>query len=333
MFPELFEVPFIHTRFNLYGTMIVLGFLAAVLLMRSLARKSGDNPEYITNMALYALIAGIVGARIFYVFHHFEQFRGRPFSVFALWNGGLEFVGGVILGTVVLLCCLTYKKLSIRKCLDILSIGLLLALAVGRIGCFLGNGCCFGKPADLPWSVRFPYNSDAYRSQIYPNPDRKRPRPYIDLPAEYFGYLGEDGKTWFPTNERNKHLAPVKPLELLTPAQKYDVTKGKYRCLPIHPTQLYSSIDAFAICAVLLFFWRKFNRKLPGCTFFLMFIMYGTMRFFIEFLRDGNPFEYAWWAIYKGATISQNIGIYMVIVGLPLFIIFYKIAKKHVPQT
>jgi prolipoprotein diacylglyceryltransferase len=55
------------------------------------------------------------------------------------------------------------------------------------------------------------------------------------------------------------------------------------------------------------------------------------MRFFIESLRDGNPFEYAWPAIYKGTNISQNIGIYMVIVPLPLFIIFYKTAKKHKP--
>jgi prolipoprotein diacylglyceryltransferase len=60
-------------------------------------------------------------------------------------------------------------------------------------------------------------------------------------------------------------------------------------------------------------------------------IMYGTMRFFIESLREGNPFEYAWWAIYKGPTISQNIGIYMLILGLPLFIIFYKVAKKQKP--
>ena len=331
MFPELFEVPLIHTKFNLYGTMIVLGFLAAVLLMRSLARKSGDDPEYITNMALYALIAGVIGARIFYVFHYFDQFRGKFFSIFALWNGGLEYYGGVILATIILICYLVYKKISIRKCLDILCIGLLLALAIGRIGCFLGRGCCFGKPTDLPWAVRFPYNSDAYRNQIYPNPDRKRYEPYIDLPAEYFGYLGEDGKTWFPVDEFNKHTAPVKPIELLTPAQKYDVTQGKYRCLPIHPTQLYSSIDAFAICAVLFFFWRKFNRKLCGCTFALMLILHGTMRFFIESLRDGNPFEYAWWAIYKGGTISQNIGIYMVIIGLPLFIIFYKTAKKQKP--
>ena len=63
-----------------------------------------------------------------------------------------------------------------------------------------------------------------------------------------------------------------------------------------------------------------------------MFISQGTMRFFIESLRDGNPFEYAWWAIYKGPTISQNIGIYMVIVGLSLFIIFYKSEKKCHPE-
>ncbi len=53
-----------------------------------------------------------------------------------------------------------------------------------------------------------------------------------------------------------------------------------------------------------------------------MFILYGTTRFFLETLRDDNPFEQAWWAIYKGGTVSQNIGIYMFIAGVILLIIF-----------
>ena len=55
-----------------------------------------------------------------------------------------------------------------------------------------------------------------------------------------------------------------------------------------------------------------------------MFILYGIARFFLEFLRDDNPFEYGWWAICKGATVSQNLGIYMVIFGMLLMLIFQK---------
>ena len=53
-----------------------------------------------------------------------------------------------------------------------------------------------------------------------------------------------------------------------------------------------------------------------------MFVLYGIARFFIEFLRDDNPFENAWWALYKGGTISQNMGIYLAIFGIMLMIIF-----------
>lgn len=67
----------------------------------------------------------------------------------------------------------------------------------------------------------------------------------------------------------------------------------------------------------------------PGSTFGLMFIVYGITRFFIEFLRDDNPFEYGWWAIYKGATVSQNIGIYMIIFGLILTLIFQRIKTQQ----
>jgi prolipoprotein diacylglyceryltransferase len=66
-----------------------------------------------------------------------------------------------------------------------------------------------------------------------------------------------------------------------------------------------------------------FNK--PGCTFGLMLVIYGFSRFFLEFLRDDNPFEYAWWAIYKGGTVSQNLGIYLVIFGGILMVVFQKI--------
>jgi len=325
MRPELFQLPFIHLTVKSYGLMMVIGFMSAVYLIRYLSRKIIPDPQLITNAALYSLIAGVVGARIFYVVHYFDQFRGHLLSVFAIWQGGLELLGGVILAITVIFFYLRYHKLPIRVYLDILAIALLLALVFGRIGCFM-NGCCFGKPTTMPWGVRFPYGSLAYRSQVNPNPKRNRPQPQLKLPLQFFGYKAEDG-TWY--ND-------LKPYEYLTAEQKTLVDTGPYRSLPVHPTELYSSANAAVCCLLLYFFWRRYQPAVPinanttkpiraqkfcakpGCTFALMFIIYGFTRFFIEFLRDDNPFGF--W----GLTISQNLGIAMIIFGLCLMALFSK---------
>ncbi|MFZ2147841.1 MAG: prolipoprotein diacylglyceryl transferase [Sedimentisphaerales bacterium] len=321
MFPELFEIPYIHVTLKSYGLMMVIGFLAAVYLIRRLSRNITPDPQLITNAALYSLIGGVVGARLFYVIHYFEHFKGNLASVFAVWYGGLELLGGVILAITIIFFYLLYHKLPIRHYLDILAIGLMLALAFGRIGCFL-NGCCFGRPTELPWAVRFPYNSIPYLSQINADLERNRSAPHLELPQEeYLSFIDRDGN-WHP-----------KTYEDLTEQQKIEVTKGKYRCLPVHPTQLYTSAGAAILCLILYFFWRrsqnagssKTSGKIfskPGLTFALMFVLYGITRFFIEFLRDDNPFE------FDGLTISQILGIAMIVLGAVLMAIFQIMKTK-----
>ncbi len=315
MFPELFEIPFVHLTIKSYGLMMVIGFLTCVSLIRHLSRDFTPNPQLITNAARYALVGGVVGGRLFFVVHYFDKFRSNPLEVFAIWQGGLELAGGVLAAIIVILSYLRYHKLPIRRYLDVLAVGLMLALVFGRIGCFL-NGCCYGKPTELPWGIRFPYNSFAYNSQINADLERNRQEPQLILPKEeYIDYLGINGK-WYP-----KHS------EDLTVKQKIEVTEGKYRCLPVHPTQLYSSGIAAFWCFMLYLFWRrtkkaelsgnsgKFFTK-PGYTFALMFIVYGITRFFMEYLRDDNPFE------FDGLTISQNIGIAMFALGVVIMAIF-----------
>jgi phosphatidylglycerol:prolipoprotein diacylglycerol transferase len=318
MHPELFEIPFIHWPVRSFGVMMVIGFLLGFYLLGKLGRKISSDPQLITNLALYCLIAGVVGARLFYVVHHYDKLDRPLASLFAVWEGGLEFYGGVIFAIPVIVFYSRHHKLPIRQCLDIMAIALMLGLAFGRIGCFW-NGCCFGKPSELPWAIRFPYDSFAYFSQINPDPKRGRSEPQLKLPHdEYSSYP-----------EINTKLYP-KPYEELTEQQKFEVTKGKYRCLRIHPTQLYSSANAALLSMVLYLFWRRSQRgsgntlKLfiqPGQTMALAFILYGITRFLIEYLRDDNPFEYAWWAIYKGGTVSQNLSIYLVILGMVLMIV------------
>jgi len=322
MYPELFEIPFIHLTIKSYGLMMVIGFLSAVFLIRRLSRNITPDPQLITNAALYSLIAGVVGARLFFIVHYFDQYLRDPLSVFAIWEGGLELLGGVILAIIVIFLYLWHHKLPIRRYLDILAIGLMLALVFGRIGCFL-NGCCFGIPTNLPWAVRFPYGSHAYRSQVNPDLERNRTDPHLELPLEFFRSVEED-RLWYTR---------LKPYEDLTQEQKYMVDKGLYRCLPVHPTQLYSSVNGALLCFILYLFWRR-NPKTPnsrnpkrlfskpGCTFGLMFVLYGITRFLLEFLRDDNPFE------FDSLTVSQNISIAMILFGAALMVIFEKMKPK-----
>jgi len=328
MYPELFKLPFTQLTIKSYGLMMVLGFLAAVFVIRRLSRDITPDPQYITNASLYTLIAGVVGSRLFYVIHYFDKFKGDLLSVFAIWQGGLELLGGVVLAILVVFFYLWRHKLPIRRYLDILAIGLLLALAFGRMGCFL-NGCCFGKPTEQLWGVRFPYGSFAYRSQVSSNLHRNRHEPYLKLPDDFFN-------TYYDGTAPTKIL---KSRDQLTQEQQEMVKYGPYRCLHVHPVQLYSSAVALLNALLLYLFWRRAKKiaaskntkrflTKPGSTFALMFILYGIARISLEFVRDDNPFEYAWWAIYKGGTVSQNLGIYMVIFGFFLMAIFQKIKFK-----
>ena len=95
MHPRLIEIPFVHVTLWGFGLMMVLGFLTALWLVRCLSRRAGLDPETMSNGTLYSLIVGVIGARAFFVIHHFDQFRGEVLGVFAIWRGGLEFLGGV----------------------------------------------------------------------------------------------------------------------------------------------------------------------------------------------------------------------------------------------
>lgn len=327
MRPELFEIPFLHVTVKSYGLMMVIGFLFAIILVRKMARRIGEDPENAVNAALYALITGVIGARVFYVIHNFkDQYADNPLSAFAVWNGGLELLGGVILAIIFVLVYLHCKKLSMRRYFDMLCTGLMLGLAVGRIGCLL-NGCCFGAPADYACSIRFPYASPSYYSQAFPNAGRGRTEPQLNIPNEYYGYYNGNGN-WVAASDSNKYYAVLKPFDTLTQQQQYEVKHGKYRALKVHPMQLYSSANAFLLCAILYYIWRKVALTKPGFTIASMFVLYGITRLILEVFRDDNPYEYAWWIIYKGGTISQNISIYMVIIGILMFLFFTKAAKK-----
>jgi phosphatidylglycerol:prolipoprotein diacylglycerol transferase len=335
MHPELFRIPFTALTVKSYGVLMVCGFIAAIYIIRRLSRGMGENAEHVTTAALYSLVAGVVGARVFYVIHYWRQFKGRSIiDMLAVWKGGLELLGGVLLAILIIVLYMWAKKLPVRRYLDILGVGLMLALVFGRLGCFF-NGCCFGKPTNSFISVRFPYDSLVYQSQVRPDPARNRQKPYLELPADFFGFIN-DANQWVSAPEEFKYDYYLKPFGLLTPQQRLEVTQGPFQSLPVWPTQFFESASAL-IAAVLLYLHRKKGIALqnkggtlpvlfrPGVTFALMFIIYGSMRFFIEFLRDDNPFQ------FDGLTVSQNLSIALVIGNILLIFLFAKMKPDKFP--
>ncbi len=139
-----------------YGLSIALGILLSFFLMsRQAVREGFPSQENVSDLLFAAVFWGFVGARVFYIAENLSYYLASPLKVFAVWEGGLIFYGGVIMGLAGFYMTVRVKKLSFWKTLDFITPYVALTHAFGRIGCFL-NGCCYGKTCDLPWAVHFP---------------------------------------------------------------------------------------------------------------------------------------------------------------------------------
>jgi len=151
-----------HLRLFGYGFALVLGFLTGIFWAQRRARRAGENPEAIGQCGLWALVGGVLGARLAYVIQYHEHFVDGSGSldileVFNIAGGGLIYFGGLAGGTLTVILFLAIKRLPARRFIDILAPSLMLGLAFGRVGCLL-NGCCWGGPVEPSFwaSIEFP---------------------------------------------------------------------------------------------------------------------------------------------------------------------------------
>ncbi|MFN2127406.1 MAG: prolipoprotein diacylglyceryl transferase, partial [Anaerolineales bacterium] len=144
MHPELFLIdPFaVHS----YGVMLAISFIVGIYVAVKNAEKRGIKGEEIVNLGFIIIIASIIGARLFYVLFHMNEFRGR--WLYAFWPvqedgtiglGGLILLGGFILAFVSAVVYMWYKKLNFWKIADSMVPAIALGVFFTRIGCYL-NG-------------------------------------------------------------------------------------------------------------------------------------------------------------------------------------------------
>ena len=145
--------------FRMYGLCIALGALAAVALARKRWRDWGGDPEDLTTVALWAIPAGLVGARLYHVLTDFSDKYSCAADTgcwwpdaFFVWQGGLGIPGGIVLGTVVGIIVGRRLGLDWKRGLDMAAPCLPLAQAIGRLGNWF-NQELYGRPTDLPWAL------------------------------------------------------------------------------------------------------------------------------------------------------------------------------------
>lgn len=130
-----------------YALIILIGFFAGIALASYGSEKRGIKKEHILDIAIYGIVAGILGARLYYVIFSWREFAGDILGIFRIWEGGLAIYGGIIAGCISTFIYCKVKKINVLCVLDVCCVGLLLGQAIGRWGNFT-NCEVFGRATD-----------------------------------------------------------------------------------------------------------------------------------------------------------------------------------------
>jgi prolipoprotein diacylglyceryl transferase len=142
-------------QFRMYGLVIAIGALIAVAIARRRFAARGGDPEQITNLAIFAVPAGLIGARLYHVITDFgDKYSGGRWwpNAFYIWEGGLGIPGAVLLGAVVTIFAAKRMGVDWRQVGDAAAPALPVAQAIGRLGNWF-NQELYGGPTDLPWGL------------------------------------------------------------------------------------------------------------------------------------------------------------------------------------
>ena len=153
-----------------YGILIASAMALGLWLAARDATRRGERSEELLKATEFALIGGLVGARLYYVAFNLDYYQAQTWwRIFAVWEGGLAIHGGLIAGLLAGGLYVWSRGLPLLTYLDIVAPYMPLGQAIGRWGNFF-NEEAFGRPTDLPWKL---YISEP-----------RRPPQFLD--AEYF---------------------------------------------------------------------------------------------------------------------------------------------------
>ena len=124
-----------------YGVIIAFAMIVAIFLCVPNCKKRDLKIDNIVSLALWVIPFAIIGARLYYVIFYTHDYTFV--EALRIWDGGMAIYGGVIAGAIVVVVWCLIKKKDISKTMDVIAPSVLLAQAIGRIGCYFSS-CCYG---------------------------------------------------------------------------------------------------------------------------------------------------------------------------------------------
>ena len=324
-----------------YGVMLMLAVLSGMGIVFLRCQKIKYPAEYIFQLAIWMVVCGMLGARLFFVIQNYDQFFKPDASlidivkgIFDMVGGGLVVYGSMIGALIAAIFTVWRLKLPVWLTADLIAPGMALGLAIGRFGCLL-NGCCWGGVCDVPLpAIEFPAGSPAYMQHLYngqllgiktePAPDSPYPFRVTD-PGDGIGKeigltRGEAVLFRAPDAERIRYLIGTDKADLSSMQVEGErikkvsvsLSRIKQRSRGVHPTQIYSAINALVLC---LFLWFYFHvRRNDGEVMGLMLILYPISRFVLELIRNDEVGQFG-----TELTISQWVSVLTIACGIGLF--------------
>lgn len=136
-----------------YGIMVALAVITVVTWTLVAARKDPRlSNDIVLSAALAGIPAGIIGARLLHVIDHWSEFKDNLGAI--IGGAGLAIYGAVLGAALGIWIYSRFRKISFGHLADVVAPGIILAQAIGRVGCTL-NGCCYGVVCDLPWAITY----------------------------------------------------------------------------------------------------------------------------------------------------------------------------------
>lgn len=150
MKPTLFTIGQIPV--SSFGLFLLLALLSAAFVIWRLARLYDYDQEKMIDLLLYTFVGGLIGARVYFILAHLDQFDNLLKMILINRYPGLSFWGGLIGGIVALRLLTKYFRANFWQAGDFAALGLILGLAIGSFGCLLGS-CMPGLVSTLPIAV------------------------------------------------------------------------------------------------------------------------------------------------------------------------------------
>jgi phosphatidylglycerol:prolipoprotein diacylglycerol transferase len=174
MYPKLLTLPAFDLlgrsigplTLHTYGVLLAIAFITGLWVASRQAKAAGLDAARVTDMAVYVLIAGLVGAKVLLVIVEWNYYARNPRELLSILQSGGVFYGGLIGAFPIAWWYARKHGLPPWRTADVLAPAVAIGQAIGRLGCF-SAGCCYGRPAEVPWAVTF---RDPYASRTVGTP-------------------------------------------------------------------------------------------------------------------------------------------------------------------